>query len=651
MKNSFRKLGQKLSVLLFLGVVMPGSLAFSADLDAHWALDNSTNDVSGNNHDSVNGGVTFSTTSKVGSYSASFNGTSDYLQYSDGTFLNKAISYFSYSFWVKPDSLTGIQTLLDEGGGTNGIAIRLNGNILENAVRKGGASSQVETSSFTFPNDGDWHHIAITYNNGDVIMYLDGVPSTTLSTGFGELKAHSSAHAFGKRSADDAFGSGNNEHYYNGLIDEITHYTGVLSQEEIDLLFHLIDIDEDSIVDYTDITTLYTSYDRVYNSYDRDEDGIPNHLDLDSDNDGIPDNVEAQTTDLYTAPNEDAGPGNNGLDSAYGGGLNPEHTDTDGIPDYLDSDSDDDDITDCEEGLPTSTVNKSCEIGVGPVEDNGLVDWAGGAADYSDVNGIVNTPLSDLQDILNDTDTEVDYRYFNTCGPSTVALKAFQWKIISFGCNTGNNSIATLLEDSLGDYGTSTGQHWVMSKQIAYTGNNTNDMERIENPDVETVTPGRGYWIITDRDRNLTVSLKATDGPITQTATEAKGNYTGVSGSAFDEVMYYDLPNSQADRKTKVMIGNPFHKKFQLSDKHYNTGHNGVTYYPMGDISNIGDYVEMTVYAHDSSDISSANDEYIAITPTTPGFDDTVEPMVGYFLLMKVDASEQSNSVVFPLEK
>ncbi|WP_305839409.1 GEVED domain-containing protein [Photobacterium leiognathi] len=37
-----------------------------------------------------------------------------------------------------------------------------------------------------------------------------------------------------------------------------------------------------------------------------DDDGIPDHLDLDSDNDGIPDNVEAQTTAGYIPPNNDS---------------------------------------------------------------------------------------------------------------------------------------------------------------------------------------------------------------------------------------------------------------------------------------------------------------------------------------------------------
>ena len=209
-----------------------------AGYDAYWPVNNSTEDVSGNGHSLQAGTVGYSSISSNNTVSASFNGTSDYLQYSDGTFLNQAITNFSYSFWIKPNDLNGIQTLLDEGGATNGIAIRLNGNILENAVREGGGGSQVSTSSFTFPNDNAWHHIAITYNNGDVIMYLDGVPSSTLNTGFGQLRAHSSDQAFGRNSGDYAFGNGTGN-YYDGLMDEILHYPSVLSQSDVTTLYLL----------------------------------------------------------------------------------------------------------------------------------------------------------------------------------------------------------------------------------------------------------------------------------------------------------------------------------------------------------------------------------------------------------------------------
>ncbi|MGO4822579.1 MULTISPECIES: LamG-like jellyroll fold domain-containing protein [unclassified Flavobacterium] len=232
--------------------------------DAYWPLDNSTNDVSGNNHNVVSGSINYDSGAKKGSNAASFNGVSTYLQYSDGTFLNQAVSYFTYSFWIKPSSLSGIQTLLDEGGGTYGLAIRLNGNVLENSIRSGGASSQVSTSNFVFPDDNSWHHVAMTYNNGDLIMYLDGKASGTLITGFGQLAKHTSNHSFG-RSDGDSFGVSDN--YYSGLMDEIVYYASALSS--------------------ADITKLYIDF------CDNDGDGIENKFDKDSDGDNCFDANEA----------------------------------------------------------------------------------------------------------------------------------------------------------------------------------------------------------------------------------------------------------------------------------------------------------------------------------------------------------------------
>ncbi len=234
-----------------------------AGFDAHWSLNNSTADVSGNNYNAQSGSnVSFSTVSKEGTHSASFNGTSDYIQYSDGTFLNQAITYFTYSLWIKPTALSGIQTLFEEGGTTNGIAARLNGNMLEAAVREG--STQLNTPTFTFPNDGLWHHIALTYNNGDVILYLDGTPTTTLSTGFDQLAGHSDVQHYGY-SNGGAFGA-SSANYFGGLMDDISHYPIALSQAQIN---------------------------KLVLGCDSDNDGIPNNLDTDSDNDGCSDANEA----------------------------------------------------------------------------------------------------------------------------------------------------------------------------------------------------------------------------------------------------------------------------------------------------------------------------------------------------------------------
>jgi hypothetical protein len=74
---------------------------------------------------------------------------------------------------------------------------------------------------------------------------------------------------------------------------------------------------------------------------DSDNDGIADQLDSDSDNDGIADNIEAQPNTAVAAiaiqikRYRQRDPG-----------LTPVDTDSDGVPDYLDLDSDNDGIFD-----------------------------------------------------------------------------------------------------------------------------------------------------------------------------------------------------------------------------------------------------------------------------------------------------------------
>ncbi len=174
-----------------------------------------------------------------------------------------------------------------------------------------------------------------------------------------------------------------------------------------------IDRDDDGIVDSFEDLDLDGDGDPATNPTDSDGDTIPDYLDIDSDNDGIPDNVEAQTTAGYVPPSGVDADGN-GLDDAYenGGGLGiiPIDTDGDGLPDYLDDDSDDDSVPDAieahdydQDGVPDVTL-------IGSDKDNdGLDDgYEGSTAIDIDVNDEINSPYDDLPN--TDNDAESDYR-------------------------------------------------------------------------------------------------------------------------------------------------------------------------------------------------------------------------------------------------
>jgi hypothetical protein len=102
-----------------------------------------------------------------------------------------------------------------------------------------------------------------------------------------------------------------------------------------------------------------------------DGDTKPDYLDIDADNDGITDNVEAQTSAAYLAPSGadadadgiDDNYDNN--DSAFAGnaanGISPNNHDGTDLPDYRDTDADNDGMTDVKEGNDWNSNGKPDE--------------------------------------------------------------------------------------------------------------------------------------------------------------------------------------------------------------------------------------------------------------------------------------------------
>ncbi len=142
------------------------------------------------------------------------------------------------------------------------------------------------------------------------------------------------------------------------LGDTATVYITVVSDFDCDLIPDDIDPDADGDgilnVDEGDLTA------------DSDGDGHPNWLDIDADNDGIVDNIEGQSTFGYIAP-QGIDTDNDGIDDAYdpdNGGVRLAvfDNDGDGIPDFLDTDSDNDLVPDYIEGHDMNADGKPDHI-------------------------------------------------------------------------------------------------------------------------------------------------------------------------------------------------------------------------------------------------------------------------------------------------
>ncbi len=184
-----------------------------------------------------------------------------------------------------------------------------------------------------------------------------------------------------------------------------------------------LDDDNDGILDSVEDSNTDGDNDPLTNPDDTDNDGIPNHLDIDADNDGIPDNVEAQTTSGYIAPNMDDSAtyiANNGLNTAYPSGITPVNTDGTDAPDYLDLDSDNDRVSDNNEGNDFNFDGVPDQTFLGTDTDgDGLDDGYEGddINDGFDVNDEIDDPSNDLPN--TDGTEDVNYRDIDDDGDGT----------------------------------------------------------------------------------------------------------------------------------------------------------------------------------------------------------------------------------------
>lgn len=131
----------------------------------------------------VNGDAkTVTATKRFGNASAYFDGTGDYLSTStasDWTFLHNG-SLWTISVWIKVTTFMEEGCLFDTDGassGNKGFRVVLNNTrtftIMMNPTLLSG------TTTYTFPNDTNWHHLVITYDHNlassNLKIYVDGI--------------------------------------------------------------------------------------------------------------------------------------------------------------------------------------------------------------------------------------------------------------------------------------------------------------------------------------------------------------------------------------------------------------------------------------------------------------------------------------------
>ena len=232
----------RLTALLIATVAMLlVSQPLTADLVAHWKFDEDTGQVAEASTGPWNGTLTGDAAFVEGGVSGNAvhmtlagNGYVDF-----GDILGAMDTDFSLSVWVKtPPGDTTSETIVvgkHVGKSSNGYFIGLNeflGDYEPGTVwfhQSGGFVGERESISLV--NDGNRHHIAISYDNGGFVkLYIDGVVEDNQS-------ADSIRNSNGKFRVGGFIIDGQDRGTFTGYVDELRFYDNALSAQEVQALF------------------------------------------------------------------------------------------------------------------------------------------------------------------------------------------------------------------------------------------------------------------------------------------------------------------------------------------------------------------------------------------------------------------------------
>ena len=223
-------------------------------LVAHYTFDNSGNlgqDTSGHGYDlNYNGGngVTSSGTAEAGSGAASFDGNSFFgYNSTPSTLLSTLAGDFTISFWIKTTQNDG-----NEGGvgwqGTGLVSADVPGqryDLIPAALDGGEIGFNTGPYDDTLNtigdvNNGNYHHVAVTRNQatGEKRIYIDGTLNNYQFATLNPLSDPRSLAIGCKIDASQANPANlNPSQYFQGLLDDIQVYAGVLSPSAVAQLY------------------------------------------------------------------------------------------------------------------------------------------------------------------------------------------------------------------------------------------------------------------------------------------------------------------------------------------------------------------------------------------------------------------------------
>ena len=238
----------KISISLAVVVILIGFIVnrpVGADLLIHYDFESEDlEDVSGND----NVGEIREDPEHVGGQvgmALKFDGVDDYIFMSGegnatgpvilthNTFAEKTVA-----MWIQADDVDEDHTLFQQGGYAQGYGIRINAGELFLSV----VNSNTVASVTADYKDTGWHHIGAVFNQGDLLLYIDGKEAAAGEAGYQQVGAHANEGAIGASYDDDTWGRDTANIPYNffqGIMDEFYYYDNALTAQEIMALCEL----------------------------------------------------------------------------------------------------------------------------------------------------------------------------------------------------------------------------------------------------------------------------------------------------------------------------------------------------------------------------------------------------------------------------
>ena len=238
-----------LSLIVMSLVLVLSVMAQDGDILALYSFENGDpEDTKGNNEALTLFGEPMPVPGKVGG-ALYFDGEDDFIELSkqDGGvgFTHGPFAELTITMFFKADSVEGEHTMFEEGAHLNGIIVA----IMEKELQVGTMDNSVQfTITAPFEDTSKWHHVAGVFDNGIVLLYLDGQQIADGEAPFQQITKHGDEAGIAATADGDAFGvTGTNpgppKKFFKGILDEVTIYTSALAAVEIRSLAAMLPVE------------------------------------------------------------------------------------------------------------------------------------------------------------------------------------------------------------------------------------------------------------------------------------------------------------------------------------------------------------------------------------------------------------------------